>query len=63
MTQNTLRRDNIVLRHICTGCMVCRGSMRPTWMWEGRAMQEQLPRWQGVTHVQDIRYGYMDADE
>jgi len=35
----------------CTGCTVCRGAMRPTWMWEGRAMQEQLPRWQGATHV------------
>ncbi len=32
--------------------VVFRGAMRPTWMWEGRATQEQLPRWQGVTHVQ-----------
>ena len=37
------------------GWTVCRGAMRPTWMWEGRAMQEQLPRWQGATHVQDVR--------
>ncbi len=24
--------------------------LRPTWMWEGRAMQEQLPRCKGTAH-------------
>ena len=57
MIQNTLRRDDIVLRHICTGCTVCRSAMdgKERRMYRMYGMS-RCHEWQRATNVQDVRY-------